>query len=138
MKPDHLLFGLSLQGCLFLFLFGFLTACTEKHPGETVYQKHCSQCHGLSGKGFKKLYPPLDRSPYLSTRLNELPCLIVYGSRDSGKTEKTRSSRFMPPIKSVGRAELTVLLEFLQKRWSAQNIQVSQSKLEAWLSSCKT
>ena len=138
MKPDHLLFGLSLQGCLFLFLFGFLTGCTEKHPGETVYQKHCSQCHGLSGKGFKKLYPPLDRSPYLSARLNELPCLIVYGSRDWGKTENPRSSRIMPPIKSVSRAELPTLLEFLQKRWSAQNIQINQSKLETWLSSCKT
>jgi hypothetical protein len=44
----------------------------------------------------------------------------------------------MPPIKSVSRAELPTLLEFLQKRWSAQNIQINQSKLDTWLSSCKT
>ena len=138
MKPDNILFGISVRTCLWLFLFGFVSGCTQEHPGEIFYQKQCSQCHGLSGQGLKKLYPPLDRSPYLSRRLNELPCLIVYGSRDSGKTAKTSRSIFMPPIKSISRPELLVLLDFLQKRWSTRTIVITQSELEAWLSSCKS
>ncbi len=138
MKPDNILFGISVRTCLWLFLFGFVSGCTQEHPGEIVYQKQCSQCHGLSGQGLKKLYPPLEKSPYLSRRLNELPCLIVYGSRDSGKTAKTSRSRFMPPIKSISRPELLVLLDFLQKRWSTRTIVIRQSELEAWLSSCKS
>lgn len=138
MKPDNILFGISVRTCLWLFLFGFVSGCTQEHPGELAYQKQCSQCHGLSGQGLKKLYPPLEKSPYLSRRLNELPCLIVYGSRDSGKTAKTSRSIFMPPIKSISRPELLVLLDFLQKRWSTRTIVITQSELEAWLSSCKS
>ena len=138
MKPDNSLVGISVRACLLLFLFGYLSGCTQEHPGEIVYQKQCSQCHGLSGQGLKKLYPPLDGSPYLSRRLNDLPCLIVYGSGKSGKTAKTSRSRFMPPIKSVSKSELLVLLDFLQKRWSTRTSLINQSELDEWLSSCKT
>ena len=139
MKPDSILFGIYVRASLWLLLFGFLSGCTQEHPGEIVYQKQCSQCHGLSGQGLKKLYPPLDKSPYLSQRLNDLPCLIVYGSRGSGKTAKTSRSRFMPPIKSIRGSELLALLDFLQKRWSSTGtIVINQSELEEWLASCKT
>jgi len=138
MRPDTILFTLCLRTCLLLFLFGFLSGCTQEHAGEKVFQKKCSQCHGMSGQGLKKLYPPLDKSPLLSERINELPCLIRHGSRKSVYTANTTRNRFMPAIPSVSTSDLLILLDFLQRRWSTQPTEINQSMLEEWLSSCKT
>ncbi len=92
----------------------------------------------MSGQGLRNLYPPLDKSPYLSNRIPELPCLIIEGSRGAINAGGTARSRFMPPIKSIGTPDLLTLLDFLQGRWSTDAIEITQSKLEAWLLSCKT
>jgi len=138
MRPENILITLCLRTCLSLLLFVFLSGCTQEHAGEKVYQKKCSQCHGMSGKGLKKLYPPLDESPFLSERINELPCLIQHGSRRSVYTANTARKRFMPPIPSVSTSDLLILLDFLQRRWANQPAEINQPILEEWLSSCKT
>lgn len=138
MRPENILFTLCLRIFLSLFIFGFLSGCTQEHAGEKVFQKKCSQCHGMSGKGLKKLYPPLDKSSFFSDRINELPCLILHGSKRSVDATNTAQKRFMPPIPSVSTSDLIILLDFLQRRWSPQPTEINQSMLEEWLSSCKT
>lgn len=92
----------------------------------------------MSGQGLRKLYPPLDNSPYLSTRVAELPCLIIQGSKTAIKTKERRKSSFMPPIKTIHTAEMLLLLDYLQQRWATGAVPVSEQILDTWLSSCPT
>ncbi len=138
MRADDIFSHVRSVGRLFVFLLVLLPGCSQDHPGERIYRKNCSQCHSASGQGLRKLYPPLDKSLYLSSRIDELPCVITHGSRTTMKTTDRRRGSFMPPIKTISAAEMLHLLEYLQQRWSTRPVPVSESMLVRWLSSCAT
>jgi hypothetical protein len=92
----------------------------------------------MSGQGLRKLYPSLDKSLYLSTRIAELPCLIIQGSKTAIKTTERRKSSFMPPIKTINTAQMLLLIDYLQQRWATGGAPVSEQILDTWLSSCST
>ena len=138
MRAENIFFHVCSVACLFVFLLVLLPGCSKDHPGELIYRKNCSQCHSSSGQGLRKLYPPLDKSLYLSGRIAELPCLIIYGSRTTMKTADRRRGSFMPPIKTISTAEMLHLFDYLQRRWSVRPVPVSEPMLVKWLSSCVT
>ena len=138
MKAEQIFCHLCSWGCLLLILLAMPAGCSQEDPGEAVYRKNCSQCHATSGQGLRKLYPPLDKSPYLTTRIEELPCLIVYGSKATIKTTDRGRGSYMPPIKTVSTPEMLLLFDFLQRRWSSRPVPVNEPVLVKWLSSCSS
>jgi len=131
--PDRWILVILLWSLPLLF-----SGCTKEHPGQAVYQEKCSQCHGSSGQGLRNLYPPLEKSPYLSNQIEELPCLIIQGSRGAINTAGRPRSRFMPPIDSISTSDMLTLLDFLQKRWTSESTGPTLPELERWLLSCKS
>ena len=138
MKADTSFLQARFAGRLFLFLLLLLPGCSQDHPGERIYRKNCSQCHSASGQGLRKLYPPLAESLYLSARIDVLPCLIIHGSRATIKTADRSGGSFMPPIKTISTPDMLLLFDYLQRRWSARPVPVSEPTLVKWLSSCTT
>ena len=138
MRADTILFQARCAGRLFLLVLALLPGCSQDHPGEPIYRKNCSQCHSASGQGLRKLYPPLDKSLYLSARIDVLPCLIIHGSRATMKTADRSRGSFMPPIKSISTPDMLLLFDYLQQRWSARPVPLSEPMLVKWLSACAT
>ena len=138
MRAETIFFQARCAGWLFVFLLFLLQGCSQDHPGERIYRNHCSQCHSASGEGLRKLYPPLANSPYLSARIDLLPCLIIHGSRSTMKTADRSRGSFMPPIKTISTPDMLLLLDYLQQRWSARTEPVSEPTLVKWLSVCAT
>ena len=138
MRADTIFFPARCAGRIFVFLLVLLPGCSQDHPGERIYRNHCSQCHSASGPGLRKLYPPLAKSPYFSARIEVLPCLIIHGSRATLKTADRSRGSFMPPIKTISTPDMLLILDYLQQRWSARPVPVSEPTLATWLSACAT
>ncbi|MEE4166852.1 MAG: cytochrome c [Desulfocapsaceae bacterium] len=138
MKVKAVFLSPYLRSFLFMVLISTACGCSQEHPGEDIYRNNCSQCHAMSGQGLRKLYPSLDKSLYLSTRIAELPCLIIQGSKTAIKTTERRKSSFMPPIKTINTAQMLLLIDYLQQRWATGGAPVSEQILDTWLSSCST
>ena len=137
MKPDKNLPSLYFfKTCFLTFLLFVLSGCTSEHPGEAVYRTKCSQCHGISGQGLKKLYPPLENSRYLSERVAMLPCLIRNGSTFLEKHQSGKTRNFMPAIQQLKVADLSLLLDYLQQQFAANPIDISPQSVEKWLLAC--
>ena len=117
-------------------LFFMLSGCTSEHPGEAVYRTKCSQCHGISGQGLKKLYPPLENSRYLTERIAMLPCLIRNGSTFLEKHQNTKTRTFMPAIHQLNSADLLLLLDYLQQYYTPNPIDITPQAVEKWLLAC--
>lgn len=72
------------------FLMAFVS-CQEGTPkkvvpptrdllkGKKLYSVHCAGCHQDNGEGYKKVYPPLMESDYLTEHFDDLACIIRYG-----------------------------------------------------------
>jgi mono/diheme cytochrome c family protein len=113
-----------------------LTGCSENGTDAVVYNKHCASCHGRDGQGLRALYPPLQESDYLDTRISELPCLISSGIRGTIVTgKKTRNIR-MPAFATLTSEEMSSLVNYLQKRWGKGGKMVSEQTVAQWLRSC--
>ena len=137
MKPNNTLQNPHhLKTWFVTFLLFIFSGCTTEHPGEAVYLTKCSQCHGVSGQGFQKLYPPLENSEYLTKHLSMLPCLIRYGSTFFEKHQSGKRRTFMPAIHQLNSTDLLFLLEYLQQQHAADPIDITPQSLEKWLLAC--
>ncbi|WP_051305858.1 c-type cytochrome [Desulfogranum mediterraneum] len=105
--------------------------------GRQLYLRHCSQCHGAEGQGFRKLYPPLQGSPYFSRLRARLPCLIRRGLQGTIRLADGRFNQTMPANPGLGAAELTALLRY-SGRFAGRAAQTpgSEEEIRAWLERC--
>lgn len=139
MKPDR---KYLIGGLLFFFGFAalllFLQAESRinSEPGRKLYGNLCSQCHGSEGKGLKELYPALENSPYLSSGLAEIPCLIRGGIKGTIVTADGSNNQRMPAFQELTVDEISQLILYLQHQWGRKNPIASVKTIEQWLSNC--
>ncbi|MCX7742949.1 MAG: cytochrome c [Flavobacteriales bacterium] len=79
--------------------------------GESVYKKHCANCHGLKGEGLRLLIPPLGDPR--SMQLENLVCTIRYGKRGEILVFGQTYNRPMPGNYELENDEITALINYL-------------------------
>ncbi|WP_163340683.1 cytochrome c [Desulfopila sp. IMCC35008] len=105
----------------------------ETGKGEQLYLAHCGKCHGREGKGFLQLYPPLEKSHFLSDDIKQLPCIIRNGLKGELEINGKRFNGIMPPNQRISPEEMIILTSHLQKRWGTGETDLD---IPLWLEQC--
>lgn len=113
-----------------------MSGCSEDGADAEVYNKNCASCHGRDGQGLRALYPPLQESDYLDSRVSELPCLISRGIRGTIVTGKKTKNIRMPAFTDLSSEEMSSLINYLTQRWGTGREAVSEQTVMQWLRSC--
>lgn len=86
--------------------------------GEGVYEKHCQDCHGESGQGVPRIYPPLagNRSVTMASPLNTIRS-VLYGGYPPA-TEGNPRPYGMPPYQHIIRdVEIAQVVSYIRNAW---------------------
>lgn len=72
-----------------------------EHPGKTIYDTHCLNCHQADGKGLPGIYPPLAGSEWVSGEKEALVKILLHGLTGpitvKGETYGAKTPIPMPP-----------------------------------------
>lgn len=120
-----------------IFLLFYTSLCISKNyspEGEKLFIAKCAQCHGKQGEGFLKLYPPLQNSRFLSTEINQLPCIIKFGINPKALQNEKTYKGTMVGTETLSNTELYDLIEYLIARWGHDTQQLF---IDKWLNACK-
>lgn len=106
------------QLILLLIGMGMLVAtvnATAADDGQQLYQTHCSQCHGIDGQGFRRVYPPLQGSSYFDQKLMRLPCIIRNGLSGNIRLQDGTYNRTMPGNTSLDADQVALLIRYTSR-----------------------
>lgn len=81
--------------------------------GQQVYQQHCKNCHGDSGQGLAKLYPPLTDTTYLSANRNKLACVIKFGMNEAIVINGVEFSEKMPAETHLANIDIAAVITYI-------------------------
>ena len=108
---------------LLIAVFAFiLTAGASSASGETVedlYRFHCAQCHGLKGMGdgpnATKEMPVSPRDHTSAVEMNKLTDADIINAITDGGPATSKSSLMPPYGKTLSKAEISALKDYLRK-----------------------
>jgi len=78
--------------------------------GKFIYEKQCSNCHGLSFEGLAKLYPAFDPKKLSQYYRKELICLVKHGTIVN---EKTNLNSVMPSFEKLSEIQICNVLNYI-------------------------
>ena len=99
--------------------------------GEEVYEKHCQDCHGKSGQGVPKVYPPLagNRNVTMSSPLNTIRS-VLYGGYPPVTTGNPRPYG-MPPFQHlIQDNEIASVVSYIRNAWGNLGSLVSSEDVD--------
>lgn len=105
--------------------------------GQSVYKKHCANCHGEKGDGLRLLIPPLGDAR--SMKLSNLICTIRYGKRGPLVILGNTYNRPMPGNYELENDEITALVNYLYTLFpdTAPTKPVTLAEVNALIQQCK-
>lgn len=117
-----------------LIILGCVTwiSCQQEPyvQGKRIYETYCLNCHMEDGSGLGELYPALRESAYLTSQIQQLPCLIYNGAQS-----QKMATVEMPAHHQIEPAAMTNLINYLSHQWGDQRIVTLQS-INAQLEKC--
>ncbi|GKS70068.1 cytochrome c, mono-and diheme variants [Nitrosomonas sp. PY1] len=86
--------------------------------GEKVYEQHCQDCHGESGQGVPKIYPPLagNRSVTMSSPLNTIRS-VLYGGYPPATSGNPRPHGMPPYQHFIQDTEIAWVVSYIRNAW---------------------
>lgn len=86
--------------------------------GEEVYQQHCQDCHGKSGQGVPKIYPPLagNRSVTLPSPRNAIRS-VLYGGYPPVTAGNPRPYGMPPYQHLIHDSEIAKVVSYIRNAW---------------------
>jgi cytochrome c551 len=88
------------------------------NQGETLYLKHCSNCHQVNGSGLGRVYPPVNNSDFMENNLNEVICLIRNGRSGKLVVNGVEFNKEMPGIPELTDLEVAEITTYIYNVWS--------------------
>jgi len=104
--------------------------------GEILYQKHCSNCHQLTGKGLSRVYPPINESDFMENNLKEVICMIKYGKAGSLVVNGVEYNMEMKGNPSLTELEVAEITTYIYNTWTHRKGLVDVKEVSQILSSC--
>ncbi len=104
--------------------------------GQTLYQKHCSNCHQSNGKGLGRLYPPVDYSDFMDNNFKEVLCAIKYGISGQLIVNDVDYNMTMKGIPVLTELEVAEIATYIYNTWTHQQGLIDVKDVSQILSSC--
>ena len=105
--------------------------------GEQLYALHCSNCHQKDGSGLRKIYPPLDSSDFMNSRMSDVICLIRKGKTGEIIVNNTKFNQPMPPFPNLTDIEIAEISTYIYNTWSHKKGLIDVKEASRILSECK-
>ena len=100
--------------------------------GTAVYARTCIACHGIDGKGLAPVFPPLDRSAWLTGETRRPIDIVLHGLMGPITVGETRFDSVMAPLGSVlNNQEIADVLTLVRQRWSNDAAPVTAADVAA-------
>jgi mono/diheme cytochrome c family protein len=86
--------------------------------GELIYEKHCQDCHGVSGQGVPNIYPPLagNRSVTMASPLNTIRS-VLYGGYPPSTAGNLRPYGMPPYQHIIYDIEIAQVVSYIRNAW---------------------
>lgn len=86
--------------------------------GQAVYEKHCQDCHGQSGEGKPKIYPPLagNRNVTMNPPLNTIRS-VLYGGYPPATAGNPRPYGMPPYQHFIRDHEIAQVVSYIRNAW---------------------
>lgn len=104
--------------------------------GESLYLRHCSNCHQRNGKGLGLVYPPLNPSDYLDRNFESVLCQMKYGKEGEMIVNGKSFNKPMPGERSLTELEIAEIGTFIYNNWGHQRGFISIDEVKAALEKC--
>lgn len=104
--------------------------------GETLYQKHCANCHQVNGTGLGKVYPPLDKSDFMERNFEEVVCLLKFGKKGQIWVNGSMYNQEMKGIPELTDLEVASITTYIYNKWSHKRGLVEVTETTAILNAC--
>ena len=99
--------------------------------GQEVYEKHCQDCHGQSGEGILKIYPPLagNRNVTMSPPLNTIRN-VLYGGYPPATAGNPRPHGMPPYQHFIRDTEIAQVVSYIRNAWGNRGSLVSPEDVD--------
>ncbi|MBK7231466.1 MAG: c-type cytochrome [Saprospiraceae bacterium] len=95
-------------------IFSFVLSCqlsTEPYKeGKFIYDKQCSNCHGINFEGLAKLYPAFEANKLSDFNRRKLVCLVKHGSLVN---DTTNLNSVMPSFEKLSEIQICNVLNYI-------------------------
>ncbi len=136
----------------FLILFsGVLSSCVSGNSdkqtgsakyqqyyvqGEVLYKNYCSNCHQADGSGLGRLYPPLNKSDFLTENFASVVCLIKNGVSGELIVNGVMYNQPMKGNPALTELEVAEIATYIYNTWTNQKGMIEVSEVTALLDAC--
>jgi hypothetical protein len=100
-----------------------------KSPGSTSY--------AYNGEGLGQLLPPLANTDWLQENMNQVPCIIRNGVKDSLLINSVWYHEEMLGIENLNDIQVANITNYVSKRFTEEQKYFSQDEIERILQKCK-
>lgn len=110
---------------------------TEQYysEGYQLYTTHCANCHQADGSGLADLYPPLQKSTYLSRR-DEMICVVKNGLSGEIQVGGKTYNRPMPANPKLTDIEIAEIVTYVTNTWGVKTSYMPIDSVTAALTRC--
>ncbi len=103
--------------------------------GKEVYKTNCKNCHQTDGLGLRGIIPPLSGSDHLQSHQQDIPCLLIKGSKDSILVNDVIYPPQMP-AHDISNLELAEVITFINNTWGNEYGFVKVKDVDKLLAEC--
>lgn len=105
--------------------------------GERLYKANCANCHMDEGEGLGALIPPIAGSDYLIAHMDNLPCIIHKGLRDTIMVNGKLYMEEMPASPGLSDIQITNIVNYVNSRWGNQQAPYQLEAVREILKNCQ-
>jgi len=105
--------------------------------GESLYLRHCSNCHQKDGSGLRRVYPPLNTSDYMQQNFEAVICLIRYGKNGGLMINGQQFNQPMKGIASLSDLEIAEITTYIYNTWTHEKGLVEVKDVSVILNNCQ-
>ena len=85
--------------------------------GKRLYG-HCLSCHQPNGRGLPPIYPPLDESPFVNGKAEQLAAILLHGLSGRIKVQGQTYNQSMPPAPLHSDADIAAVMSYIRQAWN--------------------
>lgn len=85
--------------------------------GQRLYATHCSNCHGVDGKGLGKVYPPLNPSDFMNDNTDKVLCIMRNGLKEEITVNGVVYNQLMPGVPQLTDLEVAEIATYIYNSW---------------------
>lgn len=97
--------------------------------GKDLYTTHCKSCHGRTGKGLFKLYPPLNDKKFLDND-SLMVAIITQGLKGPIEVSGKTYDKEMPAVEGISNAEIASVVNYIRKEFIDSSKKLSAQKVK--------